>query len=445
MSVEICTIGGFDEVGRNCVAIKYNDEVVICDLGLNLDPYIALTEDEDLTKIDVEELYRHDAVPQVREIQDWKPLVKAIVPSHAHLDHIGAIPWIAPEYNCPVICTPFTGAVLKRIIADNEHVFPNKIQIIPSDRRVKLSNNITVEFIHTTHSIPHAAMLAIHTPGGIILYTNDFKLDNHPTLGKKPNYKRLKQIGQEGVLAMICDGLGGHKYEKCPSESVARELLKDALLETNTLGKALVVTTFSSHIARLKSIVEIGQRLKRKIVFMGRSLNRYVSAAQDLGIVNFNKTVDIVRFQSQIRRKLAEMAKVGNHRYLLVVTGHQGEPNATLSKMVDGRIPFGFNRDDVVIFSCNIIPTPTNQENRERLETALRLKGVRVLKDLHVSGHGSREDHRELIEMVKPKHLIPSHGHADLREGLSQLGQERGFALGQTLHMVNNGQRLTLS
>ncbi len=445
MGVEICTVGGFDEVGRNCVAIKWNDEVVICDMGLNLDPYIALTEDEDLTKIDVNALYRHDAVPQDGEISEWAPLVKAIVPSHAHLDHIGAIPWIAPKYKCPVICTPFTGTVLKKIIADNEHQFPNRIQVTRSDSKVKVSQNLTVEFIHTTHSIPHAAMVAIHTPDGIILYTNDFKLDNHPTLGKKPNYNRLREIGKQGVLAMICDGLGGHKLEKCPSESIAREMLKDALLETDTQGRALVITTFSSHIARLKSIVEIGQKMNRKMVFMGRSLFRYVSAAEELGLVNFSRSVEMVRFQSQIRRKLSEMSKVGHHRFMLVVTGHQGEPNATLCKMTDGRIPFNFKMDDIVLFSCNIIPTPTNQENRDRLETALKAKGVRVLRDIHVSGHGSREDHRELIEMVKPKHIIPSHGHADLREGLAELAQERGYILGNNLHMMNNGERLKLN
>ncbi|MEK6854125.1 MAG: ribonuclease J, partial [Nanoarchaeota archaeon] len=207
MTVEICTVSGFDEVGRNMVAVKVDDEVVICDMGLHVENYAKLTEDEqeDLLKLNREVLIKAMAVPNDDLINDWKGKVKAVVPSHAHLDHLGAIPYLAGHYDAPIIGTPYTIHVLKHIIKDGHIPLKNKLKIIDLNGTVSISKKIQVELVNITHSTPHTATVVIHTPHGAVVYANDFKFDDTPTLGKPPNYERLKQLGIEGVLAAFVD------------------------------------------------------------------------------------------------------------------------------------------------------------------------------------------------------------------------------------------------
>ena len=156
--------------------------------------------------------------------------------------------------------------------------------------------------IHITHSIPQAALVAIHTRYGVVLYANDFKIDLYPTLGKTPNLKRLREISKENVIALIVESTYANDARKMPSESVAKEMLKDTLFGVDISGKAIIVSTFSSHLSRLKSIIEIGKKLGRKVVFCGRSLAKYVEAAETIKLVNFTKDVEMVKYGSQIRR-----------------------------------------------------------------------------------------------------------------------------------------------
>lgn len=225
---------------------------------------------------------------------------------------------------------------------------------------------------------------------------------------------------------------------KTPSEAVARQMLQDVLLGVNSEKKAIIVTTFSSHIARLKSIIEMGHRLRRKVVFLGRSLHKYSSAAERAGIVNFSREVRMVRFNRQIRKELKAIGQKKD-RYLVVVTGHQGEPQSTLSKMVDGKLPFPFAPEDHVIFSCKTIPTETNRRNRARLEGDLKAKHARLFLDVHVSGHAGREDLRDLMHLIKPEHVIPSHGHAQMREAMASLCEELGYSTGENVHLMKDG------
>lgn len=445
MPIEICAIGGYSETGKNSTAIKIDDEVVILDMGLHMENYIRYTEDEDIGKLSYEELLKVNAVPDYNLLKSWNSKVIAIIPGHGHLDHIGAIPFTAKLFpKAPIVCTPFTAEVLKSIFADEQIKLPNELLSVNLNSSYRLSKKIKVEFVYMTHSIPHTAMVVLHTPYGKIVYANDYKFDRQPTLGQKPNFERLKEIGEEGVELLIVESLYAHEHKKTPSEAVAQQMLKDVMLGVNTEGKGLVVTTFSSHLARIKSIVEMGKKLNRQIVLLGRSLSRYVIAGQNLQIVDFREDAKLIRHRDKLEKVFQKISKDGKEKYLLVVTGHQGEPKAILSRMSRRETNFRFENGDVVVFSCSIIPTELNQDNRDILERELRNQGVRIFRDIHVSGHASREDHRDLIELIKPKHIIPSHGGKDKAQNMADLATEMGYDTAKNVHIMSDGRILVL-
>ncbi|MBI4141339.1 RNase J family beta-CASP ribonuclease [Candidatus Woesearchaeota archaeon] len=444
--IEICAVGGYGEVGKNMTAVKIDDEVVIFDMGLHMPNYVKFTEEElgEFVKFSASDLKRVKAIPDDSIIRDWRSKVVAIIPSHAHLDHIGAIPYLAGNYNANIICTPFTVAVIKSILRDEKISLPNKIISLPANQTFSLSDNIKVEFVHMTHSTPGTVMVALHTKHGIVLYATDFKFDNAPVLGAKPNYARLKQLGEKGITVALVDSLYAYEDIKTPSEAVARELLKDVMLGFDSRGKAVIVTTFSSHIARLKSIIDFGRQLNRKIVFLGRSLAKYCFAAEDVGIYPFSKQVEIVKFGKHIKRKLKEIEKKGREKFLLVVTGHQGEPKSTLSKMTNKILPFHFKSGDHVIFSCKVIPADINRQQRKILDSQLTKLGVRIFKDIHVSGHAAKQDMREFLELTKPCHVIPVHSDKETVNAFVEFSKVCGYEEGKSVHKVFNSQRLKL-
>ena len=441
--VEICTVGGYNEVGKNSTAIKIGDEVYILDLGIHLENYVKYTQDEDIGDISPREMMKAGAVPDISAISDWKDKVKMILPTHAHLDHIGALPYLANTFKAPIMCTPFTSEVLNGILTEDKINLSNKIRSMSANSSFQASSNVKVEFVHVTHSTPHTVMIALHTKEGIIIYANDFKFDLFPTLGKKPNFRRLEELGKQKVLALICDSTYAADARKMPSEAIAKEMLKEVMLGIDSKNKHVVVTTFSSHIARLNSIVEFGQKMNRKIVFMGRSMAKYVRAAETTGIAKFSNKVEILKYSGQIKRKLNKIAK-DRGKYLMVVTGHQGEPKSVLAKMMNGELKFRFFPEDHIIFSCKTIPTPTNIENRQRLEANLRNFNVRIFKDIHQSGHAAREDLRDLINLVKPQHIIPAHGEPRMLNALADLATEMGYKKGQNVHVMGNGERIKI-
>ncbi len=442
--IEICTVGGYDEVGRNMTAIKVDNEVVILDMGVFMDKYIPFNNAlEEGMSLNPNELIRAGAVPDINLISDWQKMVKAIVLSHGHLDHVAGIPYLADRFKAPLICTEYTAEVIKAIASDQKLKLSNRIKVLNPNSSIKLTNSIKIEFIQATHSIPQTVMIALHTKYGTIVYTNDFKFDNSPILGKKPNYERLRELGKQGVLAVFMDSIYSSDAKKTPSEAVAREMLKEVMLGTESEGKLVIVTTFSSHIARLKSAVEFGGLMKRKIIFLGRSLSKYIGAAENINLVDFSKKGEVVRFSSMIKSKLKEVEKKGRQKYLLIVTGHQGEPGSVLQKIISGKLGFRIGYEDLVIFSCTVIPTEINRKNREDLEKALRAKGVRIFRDLHVSGHGAREDERDLLNMLKPKYIIPSHGPREMVKGAAELAQEMGYDKDR-IKFSHNGNRFKI-
>lgn len=440
--IEIRTLGGYNEIGKNMTAVKVDDEVIILDMGIHLEKYIRYIESENPAVISATELISIGAIPDDKFIEDWKDKVKAIIPTHAHLDHVGAIPFLAKHYKAPILATPYTAEVLYALVRDHKKKLKNDVKVLNVNSIFKISDKITIEFVNITHSTPQVVMAAIHTPYGSILYANDFKFDNFPTLGKKPNYERMKKIAEKGVLALISDCTRADEAMKTPSESIAKEMLRDLMTSVKLGNKAVIITTFSSHIARLKSIIEFGKQLKRKIVFLGRSLHKYVTAAENIKLVNFSKDVEIIGYKKERMKKLEE---INNNRskYLIVCTGHQGEPGSVLSKIANDETPFILNRGDYVIFSCTVIPNKVNIQSRGILEQDLERLGVRIYKDIHVSGHASREDLRDLIELVKPKHVIPAHGDLKKRTALAKVAAEIGYKKEQ-IHLIQDMKKLVL-
>jgi ribonuclease J len=444
MPIEICTVGGFSEVGKNSTVVKIDGEVIILDMGLHMENYIRHTEDSDLHQHTPNELLKVDAIPDYRLIKEWRKHVVAIVPSHGHLDHIGAIPFTAPQFpNTPIISTPYTVAVMKKIFRDEHIKVPNKLVSLNLNSMYKVSDKVSVELVNITHSIPQASLIVLHTPYGKVVYANDYKIDHHPVLGKKPNFSRMQAIGKEKPVVLIIESLYAHEHKKTPSEAVAKQMLKDVMLGVHAENKAMLVTTFSSHIARQKSIIQLGQKLGRKIVFLGRSLAKYVSAAEEINLVNFTQDIEIASHRNQVEKLLKRIQREGKEKYLIVCTGHQGEPRAILSRMARGELPFKFSDGDLAIFSCHIIPVEINKENRSKLEADLRGKGVRIFRDIHVSGHAAREDHRDLIAMLTPQHIIPSHAGHDKAEHMASLAREMGYSP-KHIHIMSDGKRITL-
>jgi ribonuclease J len=433
MTLEIIPVGGFGEIGRNCCAVKVDDEVVIFDMGLQMEKYIEHANHEKDVEIDKspKTLMKTGALPEVNRINDLQKKVVAICIGHAHLDHVGAVPFLANKFDCPVYGTPFTIEVLKNMLKDEDIKLRNDIMVQKENSRFKVSPNIEIEFINVTHSTPESVLMAMHTKYGTVLYATDFKLDKHPTLGKKTNMKRLKEMN---IKAMICDCLYANNPQRTPSEMIVKQMLKEILLNHKNKSKNIFITTFSSHIARLKSIKEFGKKSDRKVIFLGRSLSKYVSAAEKANVTIF-KDVKIINYKSKVKKFLSKLKNT--EKYLFVVTGHQGEPQATLSMIANENI-FKFKSEDIVIFSSSIIPIAVNFENRKILEKQLKKKHIDIYKGIHVSGHASGEDHREFFSITKPQHLIPIHGDEPRMKAMKKIALEEGL---KNIYLMKNHQR----
>ncbi len=440
---EICTVGGYNEVGRNMTAINIAGETIVCDIGFNVQKVVEYQEETPVQEEYTKELLKKiDAIPNYNKIKSWIPQTKAIIATHCHLDHIGGIQYIAPDFKAPIVATPFTLQVIRNQVQNDSLKLPNPYIPIKPNNTFNASKNVKVEFIEIPHSTPETSMLAIHSKQGVYLYATDWKFDNTPLIGNKPNYKRLKELGQKGVKALIVDSLYSKDNIKTPSENIARELLKDVLLGTENSGAAIVTSCFASHIARLKSIIEFGNKLNRKVVILGRSFGKYIDAAETAKITKLSDKAEIVSYRKAIDRKIAEISKKGPEKYIIVCTGGQGETNAVLARMVRGETKFKFFSEDQVIFSNKLIPVEPNLSNREKMENQLKEQGVRIFRDVHVSGHPAKEDIREMINLTNPENVIPCHGFDKLLNPACGLAEEMGFKLNRDIHLMRNGEKI---
>ena len=442
--VNVHTVGGFSEVGKNMVVVELEEDAFIFDEGFFLPAIVSMQErDKVMTE---KRLKSIKAVPEDSLIKKIKHKVRAQFISHAHLDHVGAIPFLSDKYNAPIYGSPFTMQVLESLLNDNDIVLKNKKFAIKPNTTfyVKGKNQkYKVDFINITHSTAQSLMIAIQTPKGAIIYANDFKLDDTPVFGLKPNYKRLREISKEGVLAFVVDSLYSGSERKTPSEKVARVLLEEVLLTIQNRNAGMIVTTFSSHIARLKSIVEFGKKLNREVVFLGRSLDKYSTAAKNIKIAPFLNDINISKYRRQVERTLKKVEK-NRKDYLIVCTGHQGEPGSILERLSRNQLPFRLNKDDNIVFSSSVIPSPVNKEQFAKMEGRLKKSKPRIFRDAHVSGHGGREDLRDIMQIINPQHVIPSHGGLDKTKPMAELTKELGYKLHKTCHLMEDGGVLKL-
>lgn len=447
--MEICTVGGYEEVGKNMTAVKFGDDVIIIDAGVYLPALMEQEESEANIKLSEEKLRRIKALPNdlVLDKLGWTDKVRAIIIGHAHLDHVGGVPYVAHRYpKATIYATPFTMAVLDNILTDEKIILRNPRKVVQPDstHMIKgVSETYKVDFVNVTHSTIQCVFPVIHSKDGTLVYTLDFKFDNFPTMGNPPSYKKMREIGRKGVKAIIVDSLYSGSDRKTPSERIARHLLEDSFaVVRGDKRTALFVTTFSSHIARLKSIVEFGKRTGREIIFMGRSMNKYITAASKAHKNPLAANVKLLKYRRQINSMLSKIEK-NRGKYLIVCTGHQAEPGSIMDRIVRGETPFKFRTGDNVIFSSSVIPTPATILARDKMDKKLRLGGVRVQTDIHVSGHAGREDLRELLNIFKPSHIIPAHGSLQQEAPMIELASEFGYKFGETSHLSSDGKVLT--
>ena len=434
-------MGGYEEVGKNMTAVKVGEDVIIFDMGIHLDR-LHIHEDTNIEKMHSLDLIERGVIPDDTLMKDVNGKVKAIVFTHGHLDHIGAVAKLAQRYEAPIIATPYTMALIERIIkGERKFKFNNPLQVLKSGEKCQISPDVTLEFVHTTHSIPQAVTPVLHTSEGIIVYSNDFKFDNHQKLSPPPDYQRFRELGEKGVLGFIVDSTRAAEYDQVitHSERVARVVLEDILDQPLKEEEGIIVTTFASHIERIQAISEIVAKSDRKMLLLGRSMERYCSLAETMGILKLPKNSSIYGSPKSINRALT-LADENREDYVLLATGHQGEPDALLPRIANEKTSFNVQHGDNIIFSAPIIPNPLNRANRNLLERRLKSKGARIFTNAHVSGHAGREDHRNFIRMLNPAHIIPSHGDLEMLTAYAELAEEEGYRMGNNLHILRNGQ-----
>ncbi|MFQ3293287.1 MAG: ribonuclease J [Natrialbaceae archaeon] len=446
MDIEIATIGGYEEVGRQMTAIRAGDDVVIFDMGLDLSK--VLIHDN----IQTEEMHSLDlidmgAIPDDRVMSDLDGEVQAIVPTHGHLDHIGAISKLAHRYDAPIVAAPFTLELVKEEIQDEgKFAVQNDLVKMDAGETMTIGDGVELEFVNVTHSIIDAINPVLHTPEGSIVYGLDKRIDHTPVVGDPIDMDRFREIGREGkgVLCYIEDCTNAEKKGRTPSEAVARRHLKDVIYSLEDYDGGIVATTFSSHIARVTSLVEFAKDIGREPVLLGRSMEKYSGSAERIGAVTFPDDLGMFGHRKSVDRTFKRIMNEGKENFLPVVTGHQGEPRAMLTRMGRGETPYEIEDGDKVIFSARVIPEPTNEGQRYQSEKLLGMQGARIYDEVHVSGHLSREGHYEMLNALQPQHVIPAHQDMGGYSEYVDLAQSQGYELGRDLHVTSNGNTIQL-
>ncbi|WP_049936878.1 ribonuclease J [Haloplanus natans] len=448
MEIEIATIGGYEEVGRQMTAVRAGSDVVIFDMGLNLSQVLIHdnVETEQMHSLDLIDM---GAIPDDRVMSDLEGDVQAIVPTHGHLDHIGAISKLAHRYDAPVVATPFTIELVKQQV-QSEDKFNVGNDLVKMDAGSTMSigdsGNVELEFVNVTHSIIDAINPVLHTPEGAIVYGLDKRMDHSPVIGDPIDMDRFREIGREGagVLCYIEDCTNAGRKGRTPSESVARKHLRDTMYAIEDYDGGIVATTFSSHIARVTSLVEFAEDIGRQPVLLGRSMEKYSGTAERLNFVDFPDDLGMYGHRKSVDRTFKRIMKEGKENYLPIVTGHQGEPRAMLTRMGRGETPYELENGDKVLFSARVIPEPTNEGQRYQSERLLGMQGARIYDDIHVSGHLRNEGHYEMLDALQPQHVIPAHQDLEGFAPYVDLAEGQGYALGRDLHVTRNGNMIQL-
>ena len=394
-----CPLGGSGEIGMNMNLFSYGkpeaQKWIIVDIGVTF-------ADDSIPGIDL--IY-----PDPGFIIDKKKDLLGIVLTHAHEDHIGAIAHIWPKLKCKMYATPFTAALIKEKFKEKKIDIGKNLKIVDLNGNIKLGP-FKIEFITLTHSILEPNGLLIETPAGIILHTGDWKVDPNPLIGNKIDQTKLKEIGNKGVLAMICDSTNVLNHGRAGSEADVRTNLLKLM---SNLKKRIIITSFASNVARMETIFYCAEKTKRQISLVGRSMHRIYKAAKQCGYLkNVISPIDA-----------REAKKISREKIVYLCTGSQGEPMGAMMRIINYTHPDVFiEKEDTVIFSSKIIPG--NEKKLYKLHNQLIKNQIDVISEetdfVHVSGHPNREDLRDMYDWVKPKSVIPVHGeHRHMAEHIS--------------------------
>ena len=384
-----CPLGGSGEIGMNMNLFAYgkpdNQKWIIVDIGVTF-------ADDSVPGVDL--IY-----PDPGFIIDKKEDLLGIILTHGHEDHIGAISHIWPKLKCKIFATPFTSALIIEKFKEKKIDISGYLKIIKLNSTLKLKP-FKIEFVTLTHSILEPNGLKIETPVGNILHTGDWKCDPDPLIGENINSKRLKQIGEEGVIAMICDSTNVFSAGRAGSELDVR---KNMLNVMQRLKKRIIITSFSSNVARMETVFHCAKKVGRQISLVGRSMHRIYKAAKQCGYLkNIIEPIDA-----------REAKKFAREKIIYLCTGSQGEPMGAMKRISNCSHPDVFiEKNDAVIFSSKIIPG--NEKKLYKLHNELVKEGIEVISEenefIHVSGHPNREDLRDMYNWIKPRSVIPVHG-----------------------------------
>ena len=426
--MKITAAGGYDAVGRNMTGVTINNETVAIDNGIRLDAFQMYDgETHTLQK------YKKKDLIDMRVIPDYDSLrnVRAQVISHGHLDHVGALGVVQPSV--PIISTHYTAEIGRKEYNRGNYYSCDYNEFF------KVSPDFEVEFVEVTHSIPKSSIVILKTSEGTVVYACDFKFDDYSEIART-DYEKLKKIGREGVYALIVESTRVKERGRTPGERVVREKFREII---EFIDKGLVIaTTFSTHIERIRMIMDLVEKTGKIPVVIGRSLSKHTGIAEQFGILDLSPNARVYGSGKAIKNMLKVINKMDKNErsdYFLLVTGSQGEPQAVLPRMVNKEFSFNFQKNDSVIFCAATIPVPINKTNRYILESKLESQGARIFKDVHVSGHASREDHRKLLNLLSPEHIIPCHGDMVMKGSYVGLAAEEGYELNKNVHLINNG------
>lgn len=398
--LKIIPLGGLGEVGKNITVIEYRNDIIVIDCGL------IFPEDE-MLGIDV-------VIPDISYLLKNKEKVRAIVLTHGHEDHIGALPYVLKKINAPVYGTKLTLGLIENKL--REHNMKNvKLNKVEAGDLIEIGC-FKIEFIKTNHSIPDSVALAIHTPVGIIVHTGDFKIDYTPINDEAIDLRKFAEIGKKGVLALLADSTNVERPGYTMSERTVGDTFNDIFSKAE---HRIIVATFASNVYRIQQIIDSAVLFNRKVVVSGRSMINVIGVATELGYLNIpdGTLIDI-----------NDMNKYPYDKVVVITTGSQGEPMSALARMAySEHRKIELVPGDLVVISAT--PIPGNEKTVSRVINQLMEKGVNViyesLADVHVSGHACQEELKLIHALVKPKYFIPVHGeyrhlrrHAQLAEDL---------------------------
>ncbi|MDR3179877.1 MAG: ribonuclease J [Holosporaceae bacterium] len=395
------SVGGCSEIGMNLYAYVLDDQWILVDMGLGFDNALG----------------RELLVPSPEILIKNKSKIKALFITHSHEDHIGAIPYIWSMVECPIYGRPFAIEMMRDKV--KQFSLGNDIPFIKVSVGAQISaGNFVVEYIPVAHSTPESSALAIKTPKGIVIHTGDWRLDDEPVLGSKTDEKRLKEYGDSGVTALVCDSTNVFRDEKFGSEKEVRKNLIQVVKKHKK--NRVLITCFASNLARLESCYMAAKESGRQMVVAGRSLKKIEKIAKLSGYLT-----TLPAFLDEKRANSLNPANL-----LLVCTGSQGEHNSALAKIAHGTHQnIKLQEGDVVIFSSRVIPG--NEKSVLEIQNALTEKGVKIIMDtdyeIHASGHPSKEELVHLYDLVQPQVLVPIHGESIQLHRHAEIGREYGI------------------